>query len=76
MGGVTTVMLKENQDILLEETRKMIFEKGLQSLDKDLQAYLRKKYEVKKLVRGDVIAIACISLQYLLEKGDKNEGKT
>lgn len=68
-------MLKEEQDKILEETKEEILKGGFNSMSSDARNYIWGKYELKRLNRGDVIAVSCLALQYLFKVGEKDESK-
>ena len=63
---VTTIMLKDDEDILLNKAKQAILERGLNSLDPALREEA-KKANLERLTKGAVVALAAILLIYALE---------
>lgn len=73
MQMVTTVMLRDEEAALLEAARNELFFKGMNRLDPDIQAAVKKKMKMEgasKLTKGVVVAIASSVLMALLERGE------
>lgn len=66
---VTTVMLKDEEEKLLEQARNMLIHKGLDSLDSGIRTEI-KQVPLGRLTKGTVVALSAIILMYLLEKGE------